>query len=97
MLCPISGTSLRLFTPLRSSDRLNLFSPNVRTSMAPLRFCAFFVEWNSPAVRSTILYGSKGLSHTSEVVGDQHLKKWWVSLGDQKFQKHHLLFNLTVL
>src|SRR6218665_848748 len=36
------------------------------------------------------------LNHTSEMVGDQHFQKWWMSLGDQRFKKHYVLFNLTI-
>ena len=59
MLRPLSATSLR---PLRSSDRLDLFVPRVRTAMAQSRSFACIGPslWNGlpPPVRSAILSGS---------------------------------------
>ena len=56
---PLSATSLR---PLRSSDRLDLFVPRVRTAMAQSRSFACIGPslWNGlpPSVRSAILSGS---------------------------------------
>ena len=55
---PLSATSLR---PLRSSDRLDLFVPRVRTAMAQSRSFACIGPslWNGlpPSVRSAILSG----------------------------------------
>src|ERR1043165_7478661 len=59
ILRPLSATSLR---PLRSSDRLDLFVPRVRTVMAQSRSFACIGPslWNGlpPPVRSAILSGS---------------------------------------
>jgi hypothetical protein len=59
ILRPPSATSLR---PLRSSDRLDLFVPRVRTAMAQSRSFACIGPslWNGlpPSVRSAILSGS---------------------------------------
>ena len=60
---PTSAASLR---PLRSSDRLDLFVPRVRTAIAQSRAFACIGPslWNqlSPFVRSTILSGGPATS-----------------------------------
>jgi len=57
-------------------------------------------------LRPLIIAGNRELNHTSEVVCDEHFQKWWMALGGQQFQKHHiicgeviglLLFKQTVL
>ena len=59
ILRPLSGTSKR---PLRSSDRLDLFVPRVRTTMVQSRssVCIGPSLWNRllPSLRSTILSSS---------------------------------------
>jgi hypothetical protein len=81
ILRPLSATSLR---PLRSSDRLELFVPRVRTTMAKSRAFASIGPflWNRlpPSLRSKILSGGISTSFS-------HLKTFLFSRGTSHWER----------